>query len=158
MRTQWWLIVGLLLLVSACAPAQPGSLPDGPETVPAPVPQVDLNSLPAVELQADPLVLRYPEQRLYRPGAALPTPEGLAALQALGKWLAQAESGTWQAQLWNAVGATEADQEALVGKRVELLQRLFARQGLGNVTLRWDGTVGVGPDLELQPVNASAQP
>lgn len=144
--------LGILLLVSACAaPPSSGPVKVAPSATEATGPE-GLEQLPGLEVQRDPLILRYPEQRLYVPGAALPSQEGLAALQALAKWLSTNPEQGWTLRLWNRDGETAENRLALAAKRQELLQRFFRRQGVETDDWSWESLAGSGADLELEAV------
>ena len=57
---------------------------------------------------------------------------------------------------WQVTSAGEAevgfDPQALAGKRQELVQRFFARQGIAAQIDEWQAIAGQGPQLQLQLV------
>lgn len=144
-------LVGLLLtFLTACS--APGG-PATPTTAPDTTPQKVASELSAAEITAGPpQTISYPPASLYRSGAALPDDDGLKALEELAQWLNRSPESRWQGQLAVADGDKEQSL-ALANKRIELLQRFFARQGLSLEQLNWKAEAIPGPDLELKRLN-----
>lgn len=92
--------------------------------------------------------LRYPAESLYRSAAVLPHEAGLACLQGLANWLKSAPRGRWQVTVSGEEGYGFEPLE-LAGKRQQLLQRFFDRQGIDWQDWQWQTSVGVDEQLRL---------
>ncbi|MDH3999074.1 MAG: hypothetical protein OET90_09590 [Desulfuromonadales bacterium] len=146
-RFKLLLAVTLLTLVVACTPSKPV---EPPKVEP---PKVQVGELPcAVTEPGPPAAIRYPLDSLYRAGAVLPTPEGLACLEHLSDWLYQNPGSGWQL----TVGAEEVAgliPEALASKRQQLLTRFFQRRGLSLEQWQWqEAVVGAESQLALEAI------
>jgi hypothetical protein len=144
-------LVGLLLIfLTACS--APGG-PATPTTAPETTPQKIVSELSAAEVTAGPpQTISYPLASLYRSGAALPDADGLNALEELAQWLNRSPESRWQGEM-AVVDGDEEQSLALANKRIELLQRFFARQGLSPEQLTWKAEATTGPELELKRLN-----
>lgn len=149
---RWWpwlLFMLLCLVLSACTPVTPSGPPQArPEPVRAPLP------VGAERLSGPPEQVRFPATSLYPPGAALPSAGGLGRLEDLATWLQGDRQGRWQVVVSGEPGGS--DESALAAKRLALLRRFFARQGLAVST--WEWQVAAGGSVDLQLIRLSGGP
>jgi hypothetical protein len=156
----------LVLMLCACAAQQGGdkaspaskagtasaatpeiSAPESKE-----VPSIEVPELPCAEIvKIDGVEIRYGGEQIYRGGSVLPREEGLGCLEALTDWLKSVPKSRWQVTSAGEAGVG-FDPQALAGKRQELLQRFFARQGIESQADEWQVIAEQGPQLQLRLV------
>ena len=148
-------LIGLLLLLLwGCAG---GSAPPAPvvETE-APTPsaaelRASAAPLPGVEIAAgDGLVLRYPGERLFSVGAALPLAGGVEMLDPLADWLAASGRARWRGTVRAATDVSPEYDRQLAQARAELLGRYFANRGIDGEKLELTAEGGAGAPFELE--------
>ena len=155
MRLLVWLL--LMALLAACTPG--GGVPApaevrAPAAAKGPQPgQVDLaaltlqlEQLPGVEVQPQPLTFRYPQERLFGTGAVLPLPGGPPLLDPLARFLRQQPGLRWQVKVRARTDLGRAYDQALAEKRSALLARYLLSKG---AELR---------QLDLQPAAEAGAP
>lgn len=148
------LIGVLLLLLWGCVG---GSAP------PAPVVETEAPTPSAAELRAsaaplpggevDPgerLILRYPGERLFNAGAALPLAGGVEMLDPLAEWLAASGRARWRGTVRAATDVSPEYDRQLAQARAELLGRYFANRGISGDKLELMAEGGTGAPLELE--------
>lgn len=144
----WRSLLATLLLGALCACAASPESPVAAGRVPA-VPASQAPQPPCAEaVSVEDGTLRYAAESLYRSAAVLPHEAGLACLQGLASWLKSAPQGRWQV----TVGGEEGygfEPLALAGKRQQLLQRFFDRQGIAWQDWQWRPAVGADEQLRL---------
>ncbi len=148
------LIGVLLLLLWGCVG---GSAPPAPvvETE-APTPsaaelRASAAPLPGVEIAAgDGLVLRYPGERLFSVGAALPLAGGVEMLDPLADWLAASGRARWRGTVRAATDVSPEYDRQLAQARAELLGRYFANRGIDGEKLELTAEGGAGAPFELE--------
>lgn len=153
---QWRLLCALasLTILCSCASQQATKTPAGSSTVPSTI-KVQTEDLPCADINRDgPLQINYPQESLYRNGAALPKQEGLACLDVLSTWLKGQSQTRWQITVGGEAGYG-FDPLALAGKRQELLQRFLERKGLDTQALQWRAIGDSGTQLQFVEVTGS---
>lgn len=144
----------LLLLLWGCVGVTPP---------PAPVVEVEASTPSAAELRAsavplpgveiDPgerLLLRYPGERLFSAGAALPLAGGVEMLEPLADWLAASGRARWRGTVRAATDVSPEYDRQLAQARVELLGRYFANRGISGDKLELTAEGGTGAPFELE--------
>jgi hypothetical protein len=167
MNSWRFFLPGILLLTLCACAAQQGDVktsPAGTSKTPSAAtsemsspgdkaaPSIEVPALPCAEVvRTEGVTIRYGAEKIYRGGSVLPRQEGLVCLEALTDWLKSVPQSRWQV---TSAGEAEVgfDPQALAGKRQELLQRFFARQGIEAQTDEWQAIAGQGPQLQLQLV------
>lgn len=133
------IIAGLLAGLSACAPpGGPGSpaLEHALKAPPVVRSAPGAESLSGAQVEnGPPIQIVYPAGTVYAPGAVLPSPEGLAHLEALAAWLQRQSLDGWQVTATPEEGNEMG--RAVAAKRLELLKRFFKRKGLVIDTWEW---------------------
>lgn len=137
----WRPLLVILLLCALCACTASPDPPAAAGRVPA-VPASRAPQLPCAEgVSAEDGTLRYAAESLYLSAAVLPHEGGLACLQGLANWLKSAPRGRWQVTVSGEEGHG-FEPLALAGKRQQLLQRFFDRQGIAWQDWQWQTAVG----------------
>ena len=156
----------LLLTLCACATQQGGEKTSPIDTSKVPsaataeisspgdkaAPNIEVPALSCAEVvRTEGVTISYGAEKIYRGGSVLPRQEGLVCLEALTDWLKRVPQSRWQV---TSAGEAELgfDPQALAGKRQELLQRFFARQGIESQIDAWQAIAGQGPQLQLRLV------
>jgi hypothetical protein len=156
----------LLLTLCACAAQQGGEKTSATGTSKVPsaatseisspvdkaAPSIEVPALPCAEVvRTEGVTILYGAEKIYHGGSVLPSEEGLVCLEALTDWLKRVPQSRWQV---TSAGEAEVgfDPQALAGKRQELLQRFFARQGIESQTDEWQAVAVQGPQLQLRLV------
>jgi hypothetical protein len=142
-------IVIIVCLLFSCAPSQQqATRVDAPPAVV--VPTIDVTDLPCAEIDnAETLTILYATESLYSNGAVFPGQEGLACLEVLASWL---KSTTRKTFLVTVSGEKDTgfDPGKIAGKRMELLQRYFSRQGVDTSGWTWQAAVTEGLQLKVK--------
>ena len=145
-------VVLLLLTLGGCVGA--------PAPAPAPDRQLvrqGFGTLPGVVLGSGPeLVVTYPEETLFSPGAVLPLAGGTARLDPLAQMLAAHPELSWQGTVRVAPTADPGYDQQLAAERAALLTRYFRRRDLDDSRLHLAAAVEAGPSLELRGSYAPA--
>lgn len=141
-----YLLLGVICLtLAACAPA-----PGGSAKMPAAADlQRQLQALPGAEIIAGPeeLAFRYPQQRMFGPGAVLPLPGGSALLDPLADFLKKHPQSSWRVDLPVQSGYGSDYDLALAEKRGELLASYLLSEGVELQRLSFQPRVGPGEPL-----------
>jgi hypothetical protein len=147
---RWRLLFAGITLSTLCACAgQPVSTTSGAIPAATKTPAVQVAKLPCAEVNStESITISYPTEAIYRNGAVLPKEEGLACLEVLSDWLKSVPQSRWQVTVSGEDGHG-FDPLALAGKRQELLQRFFARQGLELKDWQWQTALGAGEQFRM---------
>jgi outer membrane protein OmpA-like peptidoglycan-associated protein len=144
-----WLIVALLLAACAATPPPPQTQP------PPPLPHSEelrqrLHALPQAQSAVDgPLLVTYPEERLFADGAVLPLPGGTRVLDPLALLLREFPDLRWQATVRAQTEiSTEYDQTLAQG-RAQLLERYLHNRQVRSGTVTFRAAAEAGPPLEI---------
>ena len=150
-------LIGLLLLLLwGCAGGTPPPAPVVEAEAPTPS-AAELRAsaalLPGVEIDpGEGLTLRYPGERLFSAGAALPLAGGVEMLEPLADWLVASGRARWRGTVRAATDVSPEYVRQLAQARAELLGRYFANRGISGdkLALTAEGGAGAPFELELQ--------
>lgn len=148
-------LIGLLLLVLwGCVGVTPSPAPLVEVEAPTPTAaelRASAAQLPGVEIAAEEgLLLRYPGERLFSTGAALPLAGGVEMLDPLAEWLAASGRARWQGTVRAATDVSPEYDRQLAGARAELLGRYFVNRGIAGGKLELKAESGDGAPFELE--------
>lgn len=148
-------LIGLLLLLLwGCAGGTPPPAPVVEAEAPTPS-AAELRAsaalLPGVEIDpGEGLILRYPGERLFSAGAALPLAGGVEMLEPLADWLAASGRARWRGTVRAATDVSPEYDQQLAQARAELLGRYFANRGISGDKLELTAEGGTGAPFELE--------
>lgn len=149
-------LIGLLLLllwgcVGVTPPPAPVVEAETPPTLSAAALRASAAPLPGVEIDpGEKLILRYPGERLFSAGAALPLAGGVEMLEPLADWLAASGRARWRGTVRAATDVSPEYDRQLAQARAELLGRYFANRGISGEKLALTAEGGTGAPLELE--------
>ena len=148
-------LIGLLLLVLwGCVGGTPPPVPVVEAEAPTPsVAELRESAAPLPGVEVDPgerLILRYPGERLFSAGAALPLAGGVEMLEPLADWLAASGRAHWRGTVRAATDVSPEYDRQLAGARAELLGRYFVNRGIAGEKLELKAEGGDGAPFELE--------
>ncbi len=143
-------VFALAAALAACTPPAPAPLAPPPPAA-AEILGLRAETLPGARVQQEgALIIAYPEQTLFTPGAAMPLAGGLEVLDPLARFLGDHRGNRWQVTVRAASPIDQDYDRALAAARSELLQRFLRNRGVAVEQFDWLSEAGGGPSLELR--------
>ena len=137
------LVLGILLLLTACAASGPQAVKLDPAQL-----QAQLERLPGARVSSlEPLRFSYPDQTMFGAGAVLPLPGGTALLDPLADFIRRNPSLDWRVDLQVETAYGTAYDQNLAEKRSELLATYLLSKGASLQKLHFHPEAAAGPPL-----------